>query len=458
MENREEARLFIEGLRNDNKTRRRKGLGGKRYREDKQTFEYSIDLGKDENGKRIRKVRSAATDEEAYHKILEAIDSFYDEQEAQLKNQILEKQKSISPKGAMTKSLDIATTKVCGQIRNHNNCDMTFIELYIEFVNKRKRGFVKSGTLACYATSLNRFKESFDGIKLSDFSLDSYYSYAIDALQGENPITMATLKQKTNYIKQALDYAVEKGYIYDNFFYRKKIKLPFDVKKSEKVCAINYEDCKALLEVSKFENITVYTMLFTLLYSGIRIGEMSALKISDINLENSSIHIDSTITRNRTVNADLSTNYKGVVDSSPKTEKSERVVLVKKEVIHQLFRLHESYRYNKLLMEKIRMKGTEDYIFVNKKGNVRPPNDASRLIREFGELHGYVGIKPHRLRHTFTTTMARAKIPPLVEAKVLGHSSEKMLKTYTDIDTEDCFDACQLTTEFLDNKLNSLAK
>ena len=75
----------------------------------------------------------------------------------------------------------------------------------------------------------------------------------------------------------------------------------------------------------------IYTVIFTLMYTGLRIGELAGLKIDNVNEKKNYIIIDHQISDQTVISEDLNTYKVNNVISDTKTETSNRIIYLDKE-------------------------------------------------------------------------------------------------------------------------------
>lgn len=56
------------------------------------------------------------------------------------------------------------------------------------------------------------------------------------------------------------------------------------------------------------------------------------------------------------------------------------------------------------------------------------------LAQKEGRSPNLVKVTPHMFRHTYVTTLIKAKVPESVVREYVGHSSDKMVEYYTHLD------------------------
>ncbi len=195
-----------------------------------------------------------------------------------------------------------------------------------------------------------------------------------------------------------------------------------------------------------------YEMLCILgLSTGLRIGELSGLRWSDINFDEKTL----TVERTYVYLHDVKNHQMKDVFHSPKTKNSCRTIRLLDSTL-ELLKKHQSRqeKEKKVLGEEwCPVEEGEDLVFTTKTGGpVRGLNVAETLnnyvkkinkqeaklaAKENREPVVFERITPHTLRHTFATRAFESGIPPKVVQQILGHSSLEMtMDLYTHV-TED---------------------
>jgi integrase len=85
----------------------------------------------------------------------------------------------------------------------------------------------------------------------------------------------------------------------------------------------------------------------------------------------------------------------------------------------------------------------------------RSPLSLEGLRRIFRYHRGKSGIKhanPHRFRHSFGANMTRCRVPLLVLARMMGHSSPHTTMRYVEIEDEELRTHYQKALDTLNNK------
>ncbi|GCF95675.1 site-specific integrase [Enterococcus florum] len=224
-------------------------------------------------------------------------------------------------------------------------------------------------------------------------------------------LAISTIGAILRIINQCLNEAKRKGQISENPF--ALIKLPKS--KSGKTGALTREEQRKL-EIAAITERKSYGLPTLLsLYSGMRIGEISALQWKDIDFDTNLIRVKHTFQRIMTTSEDKKTE---LVYTNSKTDSSVRVVP-----------LSDSMR-TLLWDHKKQAKG--EFVFSNK---VYPP-EPRLLTYHFHRIRKKAGLENvhfHQLRHTFATRCIETQGDIASVSAILGHRSTQMtLDTYTD--------------------------
>ena len=244
------------------------------------------------------------------------------------------------------------------------------------------------------------------------------YQDSIDALAKKYSYNyMASIHSSANMVfKYACDMKVIKESPIKGAKLPKQKKIVEELKEdniSEKF--LEKKELEEFLLVAKNEGIEGDLLAFTLLsYTGMRVGEMLALKWSDIDFKNHTLRIYKTYYNE-------SNNKKKYEILTPKTEGSIRTIEFN-PVLDGLFEEHREFQErNKQDYEMLYH--DDEFIFTTKDGYPQTIKQISlRLKRLLEKTSIKKNITPHSFRHTHTSLLIEANVHIKEIQERLGHS------------------------------------
>ena len=297
---------------------------------------------------------------------------------------------------------------------------MKLYDLILEYLNESKYSIKKRTLLNYYQNTNSYVKDSIGQSELQDIDNNILNDYILSKYKGYSEtgtLGSSTLKITKTIINQALDYGYEKKYFPDN----KKITTNFKQDSISKIETLtNYEANKVEQDIIDNKRFYSYGVLISM-YTGLRIGELLALKWTDIDFKNKIMSVNTT-------SCDISCGKKMYhIEDTPKSESSLREIPLTNETLSLLKGLKE---YQKNNSKYVVSRSTGKQI------KTRAYQDSfSRLLKRLNVRHyGF-----HSLRHTFATRCYKLGMDIKTLSELLGHSSPAItLKIYvhTDIDTK----------------------
>lgn len=199
--------------------------------------------------------------------------------------------------------------------------------------------------------------------------------------------------------------AVDNELIKDNPFSRLKAPKRETEVEEDTVYPFTLEEIQSILNASVGQNKNIATLLF---FTGMRTGELWALKWSDINFNSKTIHIQRAIRHGR--------------ESSTKTKNSKRIIDMLPTVEEALHR-QKSFTYV-----------NDSYVFLNQ--SKEPFQSAQHLSKGYWKnVLKFCGIDYrvlYQTRHTFATLMISHGEDIVWVSKMLGHANVRItLEVYT---------------------------
>lgn len=263
-----------------------------------------------------------------------------------------------------------------------------------------KKAKIKASTRQKYLSVYNKHIDPIIGNdKLSEITSDSVNEILINLCESES-ISSSLFNIVRYLLNSILKYGVQAGYI-------RNVEITVESAQQNKNTIQILNDSQIKLIVKKINNSInpAHLGIVISLYTGMRLGEVCALKRANIDFENDIIHVHQTVQR-------LSDNFgkTTLIVDAPKSKSSYRDI----PIIPYLLMIFKKYGIDKYSDEK--------YILNNRDIPYEPRTlqyGFSRFIQEceLTELHY------HCLRHTFATNCIRAGMEMKTLSEILGHSN-----------------------------------
>ena len=283
--------------------------------------------------------------------------------------------------------------------------DLARVKLTIEQVFDQymaeKRSKVKASTLQRSQELLNLLTPLIGQVlltKLKPADISGAYNVLVERL------SKRTVRHCHWQLHGALELAVQWGQIQVNVASRVTPPEPdaFEGK------ALNVKEVAYLLESIRTHPMAA--LIMTAIDSGAREGELLALRWSDIDLEESMVHIGRSVRQMKG----------GFVFSEPKTKRSKRTVEVSEPTVAVL----KSHRQRQL---ELRLRAGElwqdnDLVFPTDRG---APQDGTVISRAFNKIAaeaGIVGLRFHDLRHSSLSLLLKGGESMADVSRRAGHA------------------------------------
>ena len=236
--------------------------------------------------------------------------------------------------------------------------------------------------------------------------------------------TFKNMKQIKSYTSKIFEFAINMNYIERNPM--SKVIMP----KLKKTVSENYWTVNELHHfltiILENEPYKHYALFRLLAYSGLRKGELYALRWSDFNPD----------TQLLTINKSLGRIDGHAVEKDTKNSFSVRSIYLDDEtctILHK-WKQESIQEKGQLHIAPLSIEDNFMFTYCSKTGDIEPlhadyiNNILKRIIRQYKLKK----ISPHGFRHTHATLMIEMGIDPVNTAKRLGHASSQMtLDTYS---------------------------
>lgn len=270
-----------------------------------------------------------------------------------------------------------------------------------------KKEYIKESTYANYSNNIfnhiipklgNYYLNDLNHKVIQDFLLDLYKNGRKDNNGG---LAEKTIKDITIIVKGSIKKGINENKI-------KHIELTFNYPKDNKENKLYVLTKREQNKITNYvlENISSRNVgLLISLYSGIRIGELCALKWEDIDFKKNCLNINKTIQRVYIKGKDKNTSK--VIITTPKTKNANREIPINKDFLEIL----KKVKSNK---EHYVLSGSEKYI------------EPRTYRKYFNKVLNGLKIKHlnfHSLRHTFATNCISLGVDYKTVSELLGHAN-----------------------------------
>lgn len=215
--------------------------------------------------------------------------------------------------------------------------------------------------------------------------------------EGLSPKTVADC---LTLLRSIMQYSVNNGYATTCNF--KSVIIKQNMKKIRVLSRLEQEQlCTYLYSNLNEKNIGILLCLFT----GLRVGEICALKWKDISIADQTLHIHQTMQRIQTRNESKKTK---ILISSPKSSTSIRTIPLPEKIIHLLLRYEKS---------------RESYLLSGLEDSYVEPRIMQKHFHKVTSECSIDSANFHTLRHTFATRCVELGFDVKSLSEILGHSS-----------------------------------
>lgn len=291
----------------------------------------------------------------------------------------------------------------------------TFDSLLDSYLETVKKVSVRPTSYDSILITAEQVKSRMGFVYINDLTAEIIQVNLINKMMDEN-YAYSTIHKAYVLVNECLNYAVIKDYIVKNPCMAVKLPNKENFDKKE-IRFLNDEEIQLFKDRAMSQRKTIKmpiyeygNILCLIIYTGLRVGELCAIKWQDIDFTNKTLVINKTIV----VVYDRSGNNKQrklIEQSTTKSGKS-RVIPLNNKAIEILNR------------QKALCGGDDSCYIVN--GSVNLPdktviaNSYSTIAKSAGIEH-HAGV--HTLRHTFASLAIRKGVDIKIVSEILGHAS-----------------------------------
>lgn len=264
-----------------------------------------------------------------------------------------------------------------------------------------KHAIVKNSTYMKYRNSINKHiipkLGSFDIKTLDNNIVQKFINQKLSAEKCS--LSPKSVKELVNIMKNTLAYA-------ENYGFQSKCKCELLIVRNsfKPIRVLNKNEEKALLNTLESDTDIFKLGILISLLTGVRIGELCALRWEDVDFKECVITVNRTMQR---VQVEGKDNKTEIIITTPKTNASIRQIPIPKMLVDYIIGFKSS---------------NDQYILTNKNGNYIEPRVMQYKFKKYIQIAGISDANFHALRHTFATRCIEAGVDVKVLSEVLGHS------------------------------------
>lgn len=264
---------------------------------------------------------------------------------------------------------------------------------------KEKKLYVKRSTLSAYLLILQNHLLPFFG-EMNEIIEDKVQEFVIDKLH--SGLSQKSVRDFIIVLKMIVRYGAKKGVMKHPDW---DIKYPTE-HKMHKLPILSLKDQKKLMN-HIMENFTFRNFgILLCLHTGMRIGEICALKWEDIDIKQGLISVNKTLERIYTIEDNKKQTELFI--STPKTKNACREIPMTKDLI-------------KIFTPLKKVVTPDFYVLTNEKKPTEPRTYRNYYKNLLFSLE-IPPIKFHGLRHSFATRCIESKCDYKTVSVILGHS------------------------------------
>ena len=262
-----------------------------------------------------------------------------------------------------------------------------YLSEYIEYLNDIK-GY-SSNTITSYKNDIKQYLKYLSDKSINYYETEEYVKYL-----NKNKYAKSSINRKIASINKFYEWCQERNYLKETKY--KKIKYIKQEKKLPDILTSNYIN-KLLnsLPTENPKNLRDRTIIELLYSSGLRVSELTNLRINDIK-NNGSIK---------------------VLGKGNKT----RIL----PMTNEAYKLIDSWITNSRSFYE--NEKSSDYLFIGVRGSKISAREVQRIVKS------KLGTFPHSIRHSFATHLLDGGADLRVVQEMLGHSDPSTTQIYTHV-------------------------
>lgn len=282
--------------------------------------------------------------------------------------------------------------------------------------NVKKYDNIKPSTFESYEGTFRNYVKNSDIAYLLIFEIKSIHLQTHYNKMSKNGFSSSKIKKLNKLLYQFFEYEINEGHLKVNP--ARHVNVP---RLKEEIIKNEEDDDEEIIEFfteaqidlikNAIKGSDIELLVLFALSTGLRQGELLALRYSDIDFSKNILKVNRTVKVVYTFDNNNKKNRE-VLFLEPKTKRSKRIVPIPLNIIK--------------LIDK---KDTKELVFTDK-GNVWEARKVYRHWISILKENNIEQKKFHALRHTYATILLIKGVDLVVVSRLLGHSSVKITEKY----------------------------
>lgn len=294
---------------------------------------------------------------------------------------------------------------------------LSFEKFANDWLKTYSRSGVKVSSVRAREKEMKHFISVWGPFKISQITKKMYQNRMLDLSEKYSKNYMDGIAATGRMIfRQAVELGIMKINPTENFKLPKQQTKVEDLESAEeKIKYLEKEELAHFLKTTQSEGLEMDVEVFTTLsYSGLRIGELLALKWSDFNDKKGTLRVTKTL-------YNPNNNFEGYQLLTPKTKGSVRTIKIDDHLVNLLKKHRIKQNEIKLKNRLIYIEG--GFIFARDDGHAQLRKVIeTRLKRLLNKSGIEKNITPHSFRHTHTSLLIEAGVGIKEIQQRLGHT------------------------------------
>ena len=258
--------------------------------------------------------------------------------------------------------------------------------------------------MRCKISTYNKYKNLYNSYICSEINALGISKIDISAIQHimliNDGLSPKTRSEILCVIKQIFDYAETYGcksnLNFKNIYVRQE---------NREMRVLNAKEQNKLVDFLLSESNLCKIGIYLCLYTGLRIGELCALKCNNISFDTGILSVRETMQRVQSEDESAKTK---IIITEPKSRNSVRDIPLPKRLIEIIYKWYGCMK-------------PEDYILTGKSNKFIEPRLLEYHFKNYVKSCGLENVNFHALRHTFATRCVETGFDVKTLSEILGH-------------------------------------